>query len=363
MDEHENNAGVADNNDGGKGASACAVNNETPGAPESYAAPAEPSFAVSEAEWTNLKASLDKRYAEIATLLRYNKTKDESIQRLSSEVQKYRDGFAFSALKPFINQLIAFREDCKKSVRDAEKSPPDDEKAKKFTEILISDFEDILGNIGLDRREGGCINLNGKPLSSESTEPRALPEEPPLSGERKEDESSQTPICAGQIKSIPELIESLNNGEIFIRSALKDRAVIDKTIQDCIALAARTDDVHYFALVGPVSRQLYALLDRISGKKEPIGDSSGGAPIELYKEILQTVVTEIGNILEQAGVKIETVAASDDVFDTKKHKLLKTVPTDDEKRDRSVANVYTDCYIYDEKVVSPSKVDVYKFQQ
>jgi hypothetical protein len=60
--------------------------------------PPDPSFSISETEWAELKALLDKRYADIANLLRYNKTKDESIKRLSDEVQKYREGFAFAAL-------------------------------------------------------------------------------------------------------------------------------------------------------------------------------------------------------------------------------------------------------------------------
>ena len=106
--------------------------------------PIDQSFAVSETEWTELKSLLDKRYTEIATLLRYNKAKDESIQRLSAEVQKYREGFAFSALKPFINALIALREDCRKSIRDSKQFALDDEKAQKYTEYLISEFEEML---------------------------------------------------------------------------------------------------------------------------------------------------------------------------------------------------------------------------
>jgi len=311
------------------------------------------SFTISEAEWTALKALLDKRYTEITTLLRYNKTKDESIQRLSAEVQKYREGFAFSALKPFINALITLREDCRKSIRDAKQFAPDNEKIKKYLEYLISDFEEMFAIIGLERNDK-LISINGKPLSG-LTQPKVPPAEPL----QEDDDDSQALICAGQINNISDLIEYLNKNEAAIRLALQDRAAADKTIQEYIALAARTDAEHYLALVAPVSRHLYALYDMISAKSRLAGDYSGDTLIKFYNALLGKVVSEIEIILTNAGMVIETL---DVVFDTQKHKILKTLPTNDEKLDRVIANTYTDCYTYDGKVVYQSKVDVYKFQ-
>ncbi|MDR2730773.1 MAG: hypothetical protein LBB81_07745 [Treponema sp.] len=315
------------------------------------------SFTVTEIEWAGIKALLDKCYSEIAALLRYNKTKDESIQRLSAEVQKYREGFAFSALKPFINALITLREDCRKSIRDAKQYTLDDEKTKKYIEYLISDFVEMLANIGLERNDSS-ISINGKPLSG-LTQPKVLPTEP-LTDQQKNDDTPQTLICAVQINNISELIEYLNKSEAAIRLALQDRAAADKTIQEYIALMARTDAEHYFALAAPVSRQLYALYDSVSVKSQPVSGYSGDALIELYNAVLEQVVSGIEVILNNAGVKIETLGG---VFYTQKHKLLKTIPTSDEKLDRVIANTYTDCYSYDGKIVYQSKVDVYKLQQ
>jgi len=313
------------------------------------------SFAVSEAEWAEIKALLDKRYTEIATLLRYNKTKDESIQRLSAEVQKYREGFAFSALKPFINALIALREDCHKSIRDAQQFALDDEKAKKYIEYLVSDFEEMLANIGLERNDNS-ISINGKPLSG-LTQPKVLPAEP--TSEQNNDDTSQTLICTEAVKNVSELFEYLNKSEEAIRLTLQNRAVLDKTIQEYIALAARTDAEHYFALVAPISRQVYTLYDSVATKSKSANDCSGDMLINLYHTVLDEIVEKIEVVLTDAGVRIETL---DGVFNTQKHKLLKTIPTNDEKLDRMIANTYTDCYTYDEKAVYQSKVDVYKFQ-
>ena len=113
------------------------------------------------------------------------------------------------------------------------------------------------------------------------------------------------------------------------------------------------------ALVAPVSRQFYALYDGISAKSQSAGDYSDDTLIKFYNAILEKVVSEIEVILTNAGMVIETL---DGIFDTQKHKLLKTLPASDEKLDRVIANTYTDCYTYDGKVVYQSKVDVYKFQ-
>jgi molecular chaperone GrpE (heat shock protein) len=310
-------------------------------------------FTVSETEWSTIKALLDKRYSEIATLLRYNKTKDESIQRLSAEVQKYREGFAFSTLKPFINALIALREDCRKSIRDAKQFALDEEKAKKYTEYIVSDFEEMLANIGLER-DGNSISINGKSLSG-LTKPEPKSVEEPLASEEKEDDSSQILMPTETIKSSAELIEYLNKNENAIMLALQDRLAMDNTIKEYMALAASTDAEHYFALVAPMSRQVYKLYDSISKSQ-----SSSNSSVELYNKVLEEVVSEIGKILAGVDIEIETLEGD---FNTQKHKLLKTILTSDEKLDRVIANTYTDCYTYDGKVVYQSKVDVYKLQQ
>jgi molecular chaperone GrpE (heat shock protein) len=311
--------------------------------------------AVSEADWAEMKTLLDKRYSEIATLLRYNKTKDESIQRLGAEVQKYREGFAFTALRPFINALIALREDCRKSVRDAKQFPLDAEKAKKYIEYLVSDFDEMLTNIGLERKDGSIL-INGKPLLGQP-QPKTAHKEPAI-GEKNEGDSSQASTRAEPIKNISELVDYFDESVSAIRLAIEDRNVADRTIQEYIALAARTDAEHYLAMVAPVSRSLYALYDNMCKKSVTSGDE----PIARYDELLNYAVDEIEKILTAAGVQIE-VTKLDRAFDTQKHKILKTVPTDEETLDRTIVDFYTDCYTCEEKVVYQSKVDVYKFQK
>ena len=119
-------------------------------------------------------------------------------------------------MKPFINALITLREDCRKSIRDAKQFAPDNEKIKKYIEYLISDFEEIFANIGLERNDNS-ISINGKPLSG-VTQTKTLSAEP-LTDEQ-EDDDTQILICAGQINTISDLIEYLDKSEAAIRLAL-----------------------------------------------------------------------------------------------------------------------------------------------
>ena len=316
----------------------------------------EPSFEITETEWAELKNLLDKRYAEISALLRYNKTKDESIQRLGAEIQKYRDGFAFSALKPFINALITMREDCRKSLRDAKQFNIDEEKAKKYIDFLVFGFEEMLSNTGLER-DGDSISINKKPIS-EFTQPKKTPQE--LTSKENRDESSAL-IPAEKIKNTLDLIEYLNKCEAAIRVELNERTVIDRTIGEYIALAAHTDAEHYLALAAPAARQLYKLYDKIAASCVKAKESPGNEPVKFYHAVLEDVISGIEVILAGSGMEIETPDSAA-AFDAQKHKLLKTIMTNDEKLDRTIANIYTDCYIFEGKVIYQSKADIYKFQ-
>ena len=332
------------------------ITGKTENAQETEALPSGQSFAVSEKEWADLKAMLDKRYAEIASLLRYNKTKDESIQRLGAEIQKYRDGFAFSALKPFINALIAQREDCRKSLRDAAQHGINEEKAKKYIDFLVSGIEEMISNLGLER-EGDAITMNGKPLSG-TVQPKKIPDAP--AGEEKKEDDSLLLAAADSIKSAAGLIEYLNKSEAAIRAAVQEKAVIDKTIAAYIDLCSRTDAEHYFALAAPIARKLYVMNDKISNAVRKNSGLSGEEIIQFYNKILNFIIKETDEILTGSEVIIETPG---EVFDTQKHKLLKAIPADDEKLDRTIANTYTDCYSFEGKVIYQSKVDVYKFKE
>jgi len=311
------------------------------------------SVPTSETEWTELKALLDKRYTEIATLLRYNKTREETIQRLSAEVQKYREGFAFSALKPFINTLISFREECRKSQRDAIQYAIDDEKAKKYIAFLVDDFAQMLINIGLERSEN-TITINKRPLIDNVGTAFMLSD---CHYEPTTDDTALILTNAEPVNNISQLYKYLNTTESTILSIIKDKATTDQTIAELSTIAKRTDAEHYLALVAPISRQLFVLQDCLTKMSQPTEET----PLKQYDRILTYIIDKIETTLTEVGVQIET-ATLDSAFDPQKQKIQKTIVTTDEALDRTIANCITNCYIYEGKVIYQSRVDVYKYQ-
>jgi len=316
--------------------------------------PTEPAeTSITEEEWATLKANLDKRYTEIATLLRYNKTREDTIQRLNAEVQKYREGFAFSALKPFITTLISFREECRKGEREIAQYADTEEKAKKCIDFLVDDFQQMLINLGLERSEG-IITLNGRPLAEQPTQKVAPTQQ------ETEQPTEDTPPQLAQpepVNTLSGLFEYLTHTEGTIKEILEDKATTDQTIHALTLLAKRTDAEYYTALVSPIARQVYALGDKVP----QISKSTDIAPKVLYENLLTFLIHKLEVILTNAGVQIESTFTYS-TLDTQKHKVQKTITTTDEALDRTIANILTDCYMYEGKVIYQAKVDVYKYQ-
>ena len=317
----------------------------------------ETSFIITESEWTSLKSMLDKRYTEITALLRYNKTREESIQKLSNEIQKYREGFAFSVLKPLIMELISFREECRKSVRDSEQYPLDEDKAKKYLNYLVSDFDELMSNIGLERKDD-VIYINGKLISEKDSNANKCEET--KTTESAVVESANDIMNTINVNDLASLVEYINKIDEIIHNSIKDKSVLDLVIKNYIDIASRTDVENYKSLVAPVARKLFSFYDILT-KKAVINDNqSDDETIKQYITLLIEIQEKLEAILVCSGVMVESTNYE---FDTKKHKLLKTIITDDENLNRTIANVYTDCYQYDEKVIYQSKVDVYKYQE
>jgi len=313
-----------------------------------------PTITVSHEEWSQLKAMLDSRYNDIATLLRYNKTREDTIQRLNNEVQKYREGFAFSALKPFINTLISFREECRKSEREIAQYADTDEKAKKCIDFLVDDYQQMLINIGLERNEG-IITINGRPLIEPPTQKQIST---PAQTDEQPSEAEATQLAQAEpISSLPQLIEYLTQTEGTIKHMIADRATVDQTVADLATVVKRTDAEHYLALVSPIVTQLYTLGDKLS----ELGKSTNLTLQTLYETMLALLINKIEATLINAGVQIESTFLSSSL-DTQRHKIQKTVPTTEEGLDRTIAATLTDCYSFEGKVIYQSKVDVYKYQ-
>ena len=61
---------------------------------------------------------LEEHFQNLKNLIKYTKTKDETIYKLSNELQKYREDYCAKTFKSIATLIISFREDCRKSLSD-----------------------------------------------------------------------------------------------------------------------------------------------------------------------------------------------------------------------------------------------------
>ena len=146
-----------------------------------------------------------------------------------------------------------------------------------------------------------------------------------------------------------------------VKAIVKHNEYLDACVRDYIKAASVAEADIVSASVYPIIRMLLAggkKLKALSERKsEEVTDDNAN---DIYREVLECAIGILDNALTACGVTIEPVI--DDAFDAKKHRPVKTVPTDDPSKERVLAEVITDCYLMGENVIYPAKVNVYKYK-
>ena len=280
------------------------------------------------------------------------RSKEDSITRLSKEVQKYRDEYCAKNFKPIAMSLIALRESCRKSLSSLDK-PIEFVKIKKFVNYLVDDIDDLLSDIGLECEEsnGYVWTYNGTPLFKKSVETATFPE--------------VFDLCESEPLVLPEPGDSLTDYiaacEDVITAALANVSKYDKCINDYVKVAAAIDAGILAANVYPVLRGLTHFAPRFKADViDALNVLDEENAVERYGTLLAALVEKLEDLLVLGGVDVEAVYGGS--YDLKKHKIIKLIPTDDESLERTVESVSTDCYSLGGLVISPAKVNVYKYQ-
>ncbi len=296
------------------------------------------------------KVLLDGHFQNLRSLIKYTKTKDETIQKLSGELQKYREDYCAKSFKSIATLLISFREDCRKSLSELGSFELTLEKAKKFISFLCDDYEELLSNAGCEEDDGEW-SFNGKPLSFEE---RSEVKFPALFAAEE--------ISEKEVLPEGDSMEAyLADAEDKIRRILASNEKLDKCLKDyCTLSTVIEQDVVLLSIYPPVRKMvsLYGKTRQIAEQcLEEINEEN---MTEHYRSVLTFLVERLEDILLCGGVTVDTTV--DDTFDTKKNRLIKAVITEDAALDRKIAKQYTECYLMNGAVLAPAKVDVYKYQ-
>ena len=302
-----------------------------------------------ELEFSKIRETIDKHFSTIEGLIRYSKAKDANVLTLSKQLQEYREGFTKSIYKRIALELIAFREECRKSQKNLADEVSSKDTAFKYLGFLCDDFYDLMQNIGLSQK-GDEYFYNGKPLTGEALTPVEI----------KEPEDIQEVQRSGEtVNDFNGLVEYLKSAENVIVATLKNNSILDSLMADYIKLASVYEQGLYQVVLYPTMRKIISLYQMLTQKanqdKESITDEDANV---IYASSLELLVDSLEEILFLLDVSIDKNIQ--DTYDAKTNRILKTIFTDDTSLNGKIASRYTDCYVMDERVIYPAKVDVYR---
>lgn len=307
----------------------------------------EKAEVVSIADLNKIGGMIETSLQSIMNILRFTKEKDANTMALSRQLQQYRDGIESVLLKRYALEVIGYREDCRKSLRDLNEISI--ENAKKYIGFLVQDYEDLLVNLGIEGTEQACT-INGKKIMSEGAiSYRDLP---------TMEEISISPLMISDLDSLAAYLTACEDA---IRIIAAHNTALDCVLSDYIAASSLYEQGVWGVVLFPIVRKLLWYKSKISAlADEKIEGLREDNALQSYVDVLNFAIEVCDNILERCNIVID--CGESNVYDSKRYRILKLIPTEDPTLNGWIVNRYTDCYIMDEKTIYPSKVDVYKLK-
>ncbi len=300
-------------------------------------------------------------FVNIRNVIKIVKEKDANLYKMNSELQKYRNDYSKQLFKSIAQNIINFREDCAKSLRDAGQYELKKESIVKYLLYIPDEYEMLLQNIGVEVNESSVI-LNGVDINA--TEIVGVqPFSAPIPETQNEDVA---PISENVSYSQSDVISLFDKKTEEIKSLLKDNAMLDIVVGEYIKLSSLTERNIQQVVLYPVIRQLVGYYIKTKNDIDAIVARSDEADLseltEMYKNILRMVLDQTETVLNLCQVTVEHALAAGDTYEPKLHRIMKFIPisSDEAEKNGKIVKVYTDLYKSDDKVIYPAKVDVCK---
>lgn len=276
------------------------------------------------------------------------KQKDANFNRAVKELQAYRDGYEKSLFKSIALSTIALRENSRKAYMEFSSVALTIDNAKKYLKYITYDFEDLLSDLGIDVDEDK-IRYNGKDINNIVEKKLVAPEMV---------ETIVDEIVPNGILTVENVFEYLTQVENRVIELVKDNENLDRALSVYVANSELYDQGIHQVVLYPVVRKIADYYKETSKDVEELLEAINEENAQSsYLKALTKVIDRFENVLVLCGVTIDSYVS--DTLDSKKHKILKTIPTEDESLSKTVAKKYTDCYIMDDKIIYQQKVDIY----
>lgn len=338
---------------------------------------------MNELSLDELKQMVAEHFAAVKSLIRYNKEKDANLAKLSKQLQVYRDGMEQTMFKRIALEVISLREDCVRAINDYKDRELSAENCKKYLGYVPQDYADMMERIGV--AVDGQVTYNGKPLEdvaervnfSEPEEPAAEPVTEPVA---PTEQVAATDTCEEQPAeeqpqsfTTEQFVQYLKSCEEQIAALLAQNKTLDVLLSDYVNANALYEQGVYQVVLYPVIRRIANGFGALQADEQAMQaqlaqlqnddqgtEQSSVTPAQIYVQMLEKLYSQCDVILEMCGVCAEKVHSN--VYDPRKQRVLKLIPTEEESLNGLVADSHSDCYVMNEKVIYPAKVDLYKLK-
>ncbi|MDE6001723.1 MAG: hypothetical protein K2G96_05350, partial [Clostridia bacterium] len=210
-------------------------------------------------------------FVNIRNVIRTVKEKDANLYKMNGELQAYRNDYSRQLFKSLAQYLINFREDCAKSLRDAEEYELKREAVIKYIGYVADEYETLLENLGIEI-DGETVKLNGTEITSKPSETTVF------SVNTSVEEDSAPVVQADGAYTQQEVVQLLSDRTEEIKAILKDNAALDIVVGEYIKQSKLIERNEQQIVLYPVIRLLVNYFNNI---KKDIAEATADSGAEL----------------------------------------------------------------------------------
>lgn len=316
-------------------------------------------FKIEIVDYREFKNLLVSYYDGLSRLIRINRLKDEAIAKLTKEVQMHREGMVSKLVKPLCLSIINLREDYKKTLREIDNFAKSSQDVLKYCGYILSDIEDLLAEQNVVLREDDFYLDN---IAVAEQVPRKCHSNIQDLEKNERELNVSESLNNDMEQSFDGVLAFIANKNEELKNLLSLNQTSDSNMAMYVNIVSSIDDNYSDAILLPLYK---SLIEAYNSVKRMIAiietDISEENKEEKYSLVLHLILDKLESILLIAGVSIRTEIT--DNYDMSTSRILRVVPTEDQTLDQKVAKRHTDCYVLEDKIICPFKVDVYKFKK
>ena len=324
--------------------------------PEAVCEPCAPTY--SDDQYEEIKTKFAEFYDTVLRSVRNTKAKDDAVYNINKELQKYKDDYFLQISKALVNDLIGFREDCKKSDSDMTEFGLSGDKLIGYFECTAEQINDLLSVHGVSE-ENGIYSYNGKVIYP-------TPEYPKAADNGNDDgyvsaEPELEAVDFGAVSTPEELYGEFGKCVKNIETLLARDEAFVTTINGMFLASKKQQAVCDGVLIVPALIKMIQISDYFAKRCDALKNAEDDASKAcIYTETYTYISNYVEKLLLNFGVTIRSEI--DRTFDAKYHRVLKMtkITAEESDKEKTVARYCSDCYMYGDKVVYPAKVIIYK---